>query len=447
MMTEFEDDVRAMLHRRAGDATASRDAWEQIQARLEADERPTAIVHRRPFQVVAGGAAAAAIAALVIGQVVPSPSSQVATETPVTEAPAAVVPVPDSPWVWPAAHDAELAATDPMTTATSYLRDRTGTEPTGGEVTLETDEAAQVLFRSGPVVSEVFLKKAGDRWFVGSAASDLIPMHMLTYDGSTVTGEVVAEADGSLTLRYEGPGVTPMVRPDQPVAFRDAVQVDQSVDAREWVTVAAVLRTDDGIFAVSESWQQPPGDIGPGGGEDAEVLGDAVWPATTRDELAGLDDAVGSGEQPWLSDPAEVALAFLEGEVLSGEVTANVGTFMQGDSLSGEVPFELSDGGRGLVLVRRASAEAQVWYVTFATTDGAPFDVRIEDGGITVQSNAGIATFGVEVRPLPDGEARSAAADGDTARIDGVTEGIVEAVGATADGGVAFTVSRTSAAG
>jgi hypothetical protein len=438
VMTEFEDDVRAMLHRRAADATTSPDAWEEIQTRLQADERP-AVLRQRRFQVVAGGAAAAAVAALVVGQVLPgSPATQVADQTPTT---VPAVARPDHPWVWPA--DPADAGTDPVETAADYVEARTGVRPTGGE---HADHA--VLFLSGPAMSEVFVVEVDGRWFVDSSTSDLVPIFDVTYDEGEVVGGATAESSGTVAVTVESSDRLLAERWDGEVGFRDAVPIRTTMPGFRYVVVRVVLTADDGTVAISERWVPATETLqGPTDGEDAATF-PGIWPVTSGDELASLED---SGDaEPWMADPAEVALAFLEGEVLGagGDVTATVGTFMQGDATSGEVPFELSDGGRGLVLVRRASAQATIWFVTFATTDGAPFDLRTEDGGITVESRPDVGTFSIEVAPLPAGPARSASAD-DTgiARVDGVTDGIVTVRGATSDGGVAFTVSRVAAAG
>jgi hypothetical protein len=441
VMTDFEDDVRAMLHRRAGDGVPSADAWEQIQARLEADERPTAVVRRRPFQVVAGGAAAAALAALVVGQLVGAPSSQVATEPPVTEAPASA---PDFPVVF-----AEPGAT-PAEAAAAYLEARAGVAPSEGTVVMQDETAAEIVFHDGPVFSDVLLRQGPAGWYVDSATSDLMQLYP-SYTGTEIGGDITVEADGTLHVSYRSGDGDPVVEEEPAAVERLAMQViEQAMPGEPYVIVQAVLDLGDGGFVVAESWVTHPetGAAAPDGGEGVDTY-QGVWPAYTGDELAGYEDSVRDGSQPWLSDPAEVALAFLEGQVLPDEVTAQTGTFMQGDAASGEVPFTLSDGARGVVLVRKASAEARTWFVTFATTDGGPFDVRTEGGDVVIELRDGIRAAGAEARPLPGGDLVSAGSDDDgVIRLEGAgSTGIVKVVGSDADGTTVFTVSRYSDAG
>ena len=461
MMTmENEDAVRSMLRRHADDVTPSPDAWEQIQAKIADDERPAAVVRRHPFRVMAGGAAAAAVAALVVGQVLPSPTSQVAVDTPTTEAPAttAVSPgytadVPTTPWVWPAA-DADLPALyDPVGAATAYLQDRTGAVAEGGEVTFETDRAATVLFLDGPVVSEVFLEKAGNRWFVDGAASDLIPLHQLTYTGRMITAEAVAESDGSVTLRYGAADGNPVVEdPVGPVVFRQTIALEQEMPGEDWVTAGAVLQTADGTFAVSESWQRnPDASAVPDTAPEGDDTYTGVYPAYTGEELAGYDDAARTDGDTTYATPASTAGAFL-GDVLfprgTSDVSYEVGEFRQGDALSGEVEFTLSDGGRGVVVVRKASAEARIWYVVTAFTEPAlAVDVRVEGGGVTVEPATGATVEVAELQPLPGGELVTAEPADHLLRFEDVTNGIVRLVGTDADGRTAFLFGRVSPAG
>jgi hypothetical protein len=450
--TSDEQDVRSMLHRRAADVTPAPDAWASIQARLEADQRPGAVVRRHPFRVLAGGVAAAAVAALFVTQVLPGPPATEVRTPPTGTATQPDATVPDVPWVWPAAGADFPAVHDPIAVAAAYIEDRTGAVPNGGQLTTTSAGHGVVLYGRGPAVSEVAVVRAGDRWFVESASSDLLPMHMLTYDGTAITGELTAEAEGTLTLRYGAADGDPLVEdPRGPVAFRETIALEQRMAGEDWVTAGGVLQIADGTFAVTEGWQRNPRvtavpDTTPG-------VADAytgVFPAYTGEELARYDDAARTNGDTTYTDPRSTAGAFL-GQLFprdSSDVSYAVADFRQGDELSGEVAFTLSDGGRGVVAVRRPSGTARIWYVVTAFTEPAlAIDVRVEGGGTTVEPAPGATVEVAELQPLPGGDVVTAEPADHLLRFEGVTDGIVRLVGSDADGRTALLVARVSSAG
>ena len=88
-----------------------------------------------------------------------------------------------------------------------------------------------------------------------------------------------------------------------------------------------------------------------------------------------------------------------------------------------------------------------MWFVSYATTDGAPFDIRTEGGGTTVEPRDGISVDLAEMQPMPGGDVVTGEPADHLLRFEGVTSGIVKLLGTDAGGTTVFTVSRVSPAG
>lgn len=448
MMTIDENDVRQMLHRHAADVTPSDDAWEQIQAKIREEERPVAVVRRHPFRVMAGGAAAAAVAALVAGQVLTSPTTQVATPTTETTVPAPGIDPPDFPYVFPEPASSEVAALDPVKSAKHFLEARTGLVPGEPRVLDKSPDSYHLRFDEGPVFSEVFLRRDGRRWWVDSATSDLLQLQP-GYVSGEIVGDGGVEADGTLTLRYRGGDGDPSTTEERQVRRLDLIDYRQPMAGEAYVVIGGVLAMDDGTFAVVETWVQSPngGAVGPDVSEDpSSYLG--IYPAYTGEELAGYEDMAAEGDTTY-TDPRATAGAFLGDHFFrrdESEVSYSVGELQQGDNLSGEVPFTLSDGGEGIVAVRKASPDARTWYVVFAATVPQSFDVRVEGNGTTVEPAAGVTVTTAEMQPMPGGDLVTGEPADGLVRFEGVIEGIVKLVGTGADGRTVVLMSRVAAA-
>jgi len=358
-----DDDVRTMLRQRAAEAHVSDDAWERIADRLE--QRPPRHVGRSVAAV------AAAAAALVAGLLAwPNPGGQVVLPpaTPTT------LPVALPPHVWAAPEGETLAEA-----ATSYVMLRAGLADGRQEPVMADESHGSVRFTGDGVETEVLLERAGERWLVVAAASDLVPIFDPAYDGSTFAATVVAEAAGQLTASVRAKDEDG-AEEGFAGAFADVVRAREEVSIRHERTgepglgLLVRLMTDDGTLALGEVWAEVRDD--PATSDGGLV---AVWPATDAEGVRSLQAQADSGERPDLLDPRAVAASFLT-EVLDGSADFGVEPFQQGDATSGEVPYSLADGADGTVLVRRSGGEGSVWYVVGATSSSLEIaEVRREE--------------------------------------------------------------------
>ena len=298
----------------------------------------------------AAGAAAATIAGTVV-------AANLGTETQVAE--------PPPPTESSVASDPAL--TDPVIVATEWLRARVpGADLVAGTLQGSEDGNATVVFHEGEVQTQVFVRDEGEGWTVVAAASDMIVLTDVTFDGSNVDGRATPEAGGELTITWLVDGEDAGRHEIPAAAARQDVSVGLSLEQRgETATVRATL-TVDGVTYLSEVTAANVVD-------PATPVGSyvSIWPATDSAGLAELQRQADAGERPDLLDPNEVAGRFLEEQGIIGFDTR---AFQQGDSTSGEVPYGIEGGASGTILLRRTGGEGSVWYVTGATSD----DLRIE---------------------------------------------------------------------
>jgi hypothetical protein len=388
----IEDEVRETLTRRVEDVRPSPDAWRRITSRIEASGE--GVQRRRRVPLVAGAAAAAvAVVALVVGLGARDDTTSVATR------PGSTTAEPNVPWVWPA--DPADAPRDPVEAAARYVQDRTGTRPTRPELTSSSTKVDTVVFRSGEIESEVHVVAAGGRWFVDSAASYSIALNDPTYDGQRFKATVTSDTAGALDLWYGSASMNANFRVGpQRVALGQVIHLDQPFVSQSWVNAAAVLHLDDGTVAISEAWATDP--KAPGASPDEDRYR-GVYPAVTGEELAGYEAQVRAQRRPDLEDPRAVAGQFL-GETLfprdTSPISYAVDPFRAGDATSGEVPFTLSDGNKGTVVVRRSSPAARVWYVVSAQTEPAVVK-EAASGQLTFTRRGNVS---VELRAVATGQ-------------------------------------------
>jgi hypothetical protein len=419
-----DDDVRDMLRTKATEARVSPDAWQKIAARIEEAERPKTWWRDARVAIAAAVAAAAGIGGVLLGTQ-PSPVP-VATQPPTSAARLA----PDAPHVWVS----EPAVTIEQA-AVAYVHDRTGARPVGAELTTTSDDGGTVLFRSGPVVTEIFLTRIEDRWAVDSATSDLVPIFGTAYDGRTLTGTAVIEADGELKLEYAGAdGRVVMSSGPTSVGFRDMVPFSPDLPGERWVTVRAVLRTTgDGPIALSETWVEE--DARPSTPDDWYT---GVWPHTPH-QLETLQEQADAGERPDLFDPVQVAtLFFAERGMVGREARVSIlwDEFQQGDNTSGELPYEIEEtGSTGTVLLRRLGGDEAIWYVTAVTNDALELiDLRREGSSLVVDVKVGGGVRLTGAAVTPDGEV-------DATPLDGIEAGQTVSIGfADTDGRAVVTL-------
>ena len=110
----------------------------------------------------------------------------------------------------------------------------------------------------------------------------------------------------------------------------------------------------------------PPGPApAPGTAPDAAAPAVALpWPARSAAEAAGLQAAADGGAQPWLLDPAEVALSY----VAAARDWAAADTSVGDPAAAGAVPVTVAGpAGEGRLLTLRQPARAGrggIWVVT-----------------------------------------------------------------------------------
>ncbi|MCU1379430.1 MAG: hypothetical protein JWN29_2413 [Acidimicrobiales bacterium] len=343
MMTD--DDIRSMLHTKAQEATVSDDAWDKIAARLGRADAPVRDLPRRLALV---GVAAAAVAGTVV--VANLPTSNVAHTTTTTSAPTS-----------------DVLGIEPAVSAWLAARIPDSVHVGMPHVTVNGRDTATVRFTGGQLATELFLQPLSGRkgWGVVSAASDFVLIDNPTYDGHELVASAVAEMDGQMTTTYIVDGK------EVPGGTRRATHTEQRalgspIEGAQAVTVRVVLVTTEGVTAIAEMPAQMRRD-------PATAVGSmvAVWPATDSAGLAVFQQDADAGRRADLLDPQAVAGGFLSSLLPRNETPTSfsIGEFQRGDSTSGEVPYTLSDGSSGTVLVRTTGEAGRIWYVTGATSD------------------------------------------------------------------------------
>lgn len=340
------DDVRDMLRSKAAEVRVSDDAWAKIAARL--DDKPAARTLGR--RLALAGAAAAAVAGTVV-------AANLGTETQVADPP----PPPASS----IASDPSLL--DPVVVATEWLRARVpGAELAAGTLQDGGDGNASVLFLEGPVQTEVVVRQLSGRegWGVVGASSDMIPLFDVSYDGVNLQGRANAEAAGDVTIDYllDGEVVDGGHHSTEAGDVMLGWQTDEPVE----VAAVRVTLTVDGVTYLSEQTAQAVVD-------PATPVGSyvAIHPATDSAGLAELQRQADTGFRSDLLDPQAVAGAFLAELLPRGETPTSytVGEFQLGDGMSGEVPYTLSDGSAGVILLRNLGEADSIWFVSGVTSE------------------------------------------------------------------------------
>lgn len=336
-----DEDVRDMLAERARAIRPSTDGLEKIEARLAGE--PAATRRRLPMPMLA---AAAVVVIALIGAalfVQRDDDTVIDTDSPVATAPAADVP----PGIWPWPEDdvdpSELA--DPVDTAwayvTSIMLDATYEMTDSGYVSTDA-HSGHVVF-SGGVSTTVSVREVDGRWFVESAASDLVTLH--------------DAGDGTVTARVETAGLiqrTTTVLGSEPVIDVDDVQpgdeypgLGYTLDRHDAVMRERFWLDTDGTTGITEIAFGPIATL-----PATTNLPAGVWPFPQDD----VDDAV-------LDDPVDTARAYVDARVSISDRTT-VSEYQSGDSNSGEVVF----GGdmQTTVFVRRLDGR---WHVEGAASD------------------------------------------------------------------------------
>jgi hypothetical protein len=349
-----DDDIRTMLRTKAAEATVSDDAWTRIADRLG---EPEPKANHLPRRLAAVGVAAAVAAGVVVLANRPGDDrTPMAQSTSTTSQPTATT----------------VSQRDPnfvRSVVEDWLHDRVpGVVPGDLRQTDNPDGSVTVRFAGGELATELHLHptNGGQGLEVASATSDLLHLDDPTYDDADgLVATAVAEMDGMLTMTYVMDGH------EQPgghyrVAHTEEQHLGYPVNGATAFVVRLVLRTDEGVTAVVE---QPARRLT----DPAKAVGSyvAVWPATDAVGLSTYQSQVNEGRRDDLLDPVAVAGGWLS-ELLPRDETPTsfeLGKFQQGDASSGEVPYTLSDGSRGTVLVRTMGGPKAMWFVSGATSD------------------------------------------------------------------------------
>ncbi|MCU1374285.1 MAG: hypothetical protein JWO68_1571 [Actinomycetia bacterium] len=342
MMTD--DDIRSMLHAKAGEAIVSDDAWAKIAVRLGTADAP---VRHLPRRLVAVAAAAAVVAGTVVVANLPDSTTTVTNPTTTT-----AVDTTDSVAIEEA--------------ASTWLADRLPGVDAGPAAIRQGGDTATATFKDGQLDTELFLQRLSGLkgWGVVSATSDLVDLNDPTYDGTDIVAEAVPAVEGELTTTYvidgrELPGGHNHVA-------HEMQALGYPTSGAQSVTVRVVLVMADGTTAIAEKQARVLRDPATATGSYV-----AVWPATDAVGLATLQAQADAGRRNDLLDPQGVAGAFLTEAIPRGEaaLTWALGAFQLGDPTSGEVPYTLEGKPAGVIQVRRTGGdERRIWYVTGATS-------------------------------------------------------------------------------
>jgi hypothetical protein len=367
-----DDDIRDVLRAKAAEATVSDDAWAKIAARIAEPEPKVTHLPRRL-------AAAAVVAAAVAGVVVVANNREPAGHTPMaatstTEAPTTTFQ-----------HDPNFV----QSVVDDWLQARVpGVVPGELRQTDHDDGTVSVRFTGGDLATELFLRptNGGQGLAVASASSDLLHLDDPTYDDSEgLVAEATPGMDGMLTATYvmdgqDRPGARVRVTRTEPTHLGYPVNGAQSF------VVRLVLEGDDGRIALVE---QPARRLTDSDKATGSYV--AVWPATDSVGLSTFQTQVNEGRRDDLLDPQAVAGGFLSELLPRNETPTSfeLGEFQQGDPSSGEVPYTLSDGSHGVVLVRTLGGPKAMWFVSGATSDALEIaKVRSEPEDLVVDVKA-----------------------------------------------------------
>ena len=340
-----DDDIRTMLRSKAAEVRVSDDAWDKISARLE--DAPARPIARR---IALASAAAAAVAGTVFVANL-EPAANVATQDPTTTT-SVLAP----------------AAGDPVAAATEWLQARVPqANLVPGRLTSDDGDGNVVVTFRGAIDTEVSVRHLSGRrgWSVVSAASDMIPLFDVTFDGNNLQGRATPTVDGEIAITYLADGVE-----DPGGTHAIAAGEDRGLDfhATEPVEIAGVrvTLTVDGTTYLSEVTAERV--VDPAVATGSYV---AIHPATDSAGLAEFQRQADEGFRPDLLDAQAVAGAFLAELLPRGETPTSytVGEFQRGDTNSGEVPYTLSDGGSGIILLRTTGEEGGIWFVSGAVSD------------------------------------------------------------------------------
>jgi hypothetical protein len=368
-----DDDIRDLLRAKADEATVSDDAWGKIAARLA---EPAPKVTHLPRRL----AAAAVVAAAVAGVVVVAQNRPDHDGTPVAQSTSTT---------------ATVQQTDPnfvRSVVEDWVHERVPGVVMGRiDQTVHEDGSVTVRFTGGELASELFLRptNGGQGLEVASATSDLLHLDDPTYDDADgLVAEATAELDGALTTTYVVDG---QARPSahQQVTHTEPIHLGYPVSGATSFVVRLVLVTDEGVTALVEQPARALPDPGVATGSYV-----SVWPATDSVGLSNLQAQVDEGRRDDLLDPQAVAGGFLSELLPRNETPTSfeLGEFQQGDASSGEVPYTLSDGSHGVVLVRTMGGPKGMWFVSGATSDALEVaKVRHEPDDLVVDVHATVS--------------------------------------------------------
>lgn len=280
----MEDEVRAMLQRRAADPEPAPPAWEELVAggpvrRLDGQRRGSSWSRTAPRTLVAVAAAVALVVAAASVLVARDDTARTVVAddpgtatTAVTSASPAPATFPRA--IWPATTDGELAAHQrafddgdrrelgaPLTAAQAYLRDRLGADATTKtneflEGDVNSGEVTYVVSTpGGPVDGRVLVRRAGEGsiWTVVASHVELLAP-TVEYDGTRVTGSVAAEMrGGEVTIRIAAvDGSDPVSEEPVRLAAGERHTIDEVFRGKPGVVVRFTLVGADGSVALSE---------------------------------------------------------------------------------------------------------------------------------------------------------------------------------------------------
>lgn len=273
-----DDDIRDMLHARAAEATVSPDAWDSIAARLAGTRRPQ--LGRR---LAVAGVAAAAVAATVVVANLPESDSKVAAPSTAVTSTTATVPVappattapsdPATPTgsriaVWPAVDSVGLAALqadadagrrpdllDPRAVAGGFLgellpRDESPTSFAVGRFQQGDANSGEVPYTlAGAAGGTVLVRTTGEPgaiWYVVGATSASLHIVDTRREETHLVADVRSTMNGTLTWSgappvrvIGGPDAFSIGRPDTPIGGYPVVV--RLVDGGRTLALAATL--------------------------------------------------------------------------------------------------------------------------------------------------------------------------------------------------------------
>jgi hypothetical protein len=394
-----DDDVRDMLQQRAAGVQPSADGLERIKAKLDGEVPVTAGRSARRVPVPWLAAAAVLVVALV-GAVLfidRDDSTNVAVG-PNGGPSGGFTSYPLGVWPWPGDHIDDSIMSNPELAATAYVGQRVGVNGARYASIVDGDRA-QVTF-TGDVSTEVFLRKAGDTWYVERSTSDLVTLHDAG-DGTTTarveTGGVLLRQTALSSDGAEASGTPQTVQggEEYPGLGYDLGRDD--VAKRELF----VLDTGDGTIALTEVAFTPP--------PFSEAL-EAVWPSNDPDVLNGIsaswarDDSPLPAVKSYLTNRVgEVGLTDEDVRIVMADgaaqvtVTGPIATVIDVRRLDGDGPWYVRGATSGLIGMGNVTFDGRTVHTSVLPGVDGNLDVSATaPAGVTMRGGGGSQTVVAE---------------------------------------------------